>query len=127
MTFNEAVAMTPTKPDDEEEEQDGSGLVHHSLMFAPKTILLVSRMNNFEALKNCLGIIYTVFIENLQYSLETIIGNILGCVHVPPSGGPQVRFSIGGGDRQALQPPLSNTIPVTNSSVALLFSQFECI
>ncbi|CAI9722309.1 myotubularin-related protein 13-like isoform X8 [Octopus vulgaris] len=125
MTFNEAVAMTPTKPDDEEEEQDGSGLVHHSLMFAPKTILLVSRMNNFEALKNCLGIIYTVFIENLQYSLETIIGNILGCVHVPPSGGPQVRFSIGGGDRQALQPPLSNTIPVTNSSVALLFSQFE--
>ncbi|XP_052823707.1 myotubularin-related protein 13 isoform X6 [Octopus bimaculoides] len=124
MTFNEAVAMTPTKPDDEEEEQDGSGLVHHSLMFAPKTILLVSRMNNFEALKNCLGIIYTVFIENLQYSLETIIGNILGCVHVPPSGGPQVRFSIGGGDRQALQPPLSNTIPVTNSSVALLFSQF---
>lgn len=53
MTFNEAVAMTPTKPDDEEEEQDGSTLVHHSLMFAPKTILLVSRNNHFEALKVC--------------------------------------------------------------------------
>lgn len=123
MTFNEAVAMTPTKPDDEEEEQDGSTLVHHSLMFAPKTILLVSRNNHFEALKNCLGIIYTVFIENLQFSLESIIGNILGCVHIPPPGGPQVRFSIGAGDRQALQPPLSSTIPVTNCSVALIFTQ----
>ncbi|CAE1243244.1 SBF1_2 [Acanthosepion pharaonis] len=73
--------------------------------------------------QNCLGIIYTVFIENLQFSLESIIGNILGCVHIPPPGGPQVRFSIGAGDRQALQPPLSSTIPVTNCSVALIFTQ----
>lgn len=36
--------------------------------------------------QNCLGIIYTVFIENLQFSLESIIGNILGCVHIPPPG-----------------------------------------
>ena len=39
------------------------------------------------------------------------------------TGGPQVRFSIGAGDRQALQPPLSSTIPVTKISVALLFQQ----
>ena len=39
------------------------------------------------------------------------------------SGGPQVRFSIGAGDRQALQPPLSNTIPVTGTQVAMLFRQ----
>ena len=38
-------------------------------------------------------------------------------------GGPQVRFSLGAGDRLALQPPLSSTLPVTRSSVALLFQQ----
>lgn len=39
------------------------------------------------------------------------------------TGGPQIRFSIGAGDRQALQPPLSPTLPVTRTSVALLFQQ----
>jgi len=34
-----------------------------------------------------------------------------------------VRFSLGAGDRLALQPPLSSTLPVTRSSVALLFQQ----
>lgn len=55
--------------------------------------------------------------------LETLVGNILGCVQVPPPGGPQVRFSIGAGDRQALQPPLSPSLPVTHTSVNLLFHQ----
>lgn len=39
------------------------------------------------------------------------------------AGGPQVRFSIGAKDRQALQPPLSSSLPVSNTSVALLFDQ----
>lgn len=73
--------------------------------------------------QNCLGIIYTVYIENMPVPLETLIGNILGCVQVPPPGGPQVRFSIGAGDRQALQPPLSPSLPVTHTSVNLLFHQ----
>lgn len=39
----------------------------------------------------------------------------------------QVRFSIGAGDRQALQPPASATIPVTNTTVLSLFNQLgEC-
>lgn len=42
---------------------------------------------------------------------------------VPPPGGPQVRFSIGAGDKQALQPPLSSTLPVTGTSVRELFQQ----
>lgn len=42
---------------------------------------------------------------------------------VPPSGGPQVRFSIGAGDKQALQPPLSQTLPVTGTCVSFLFQQ----
>lgn len=36
-------------------------------------------------------------------------------------GGPQIRFSIGAGDRQALQPSLSATIPVTGTCVYELF------
>ena len=51
------------------------------------------------------------------------MGNILGCIQVPPPGGPQVRFSIGAGDRQALQPPLSPSLPVTHTAVNLLFQQ----
>lgn len=39
------------------------------------------------------------------------------------TGGPQVRFSIGAGDRQALQPPLSSTLPISHDSVALFFDQ----
>lgn len=88
------------------------------LMFS--YLRLTDRYNLFQ---NCLGIIYTVYIENIPIPLETLIGNILGSIQVPPPGGPQVRFSIGAGDRQALQPPLSPTLPVTNTSVYLLFQQ----
>lgn len=64
---------------------------------------------------------YTVYVENIGVPLETLVGNVLGCIQVPAPGGPQVRFSIGAGDRQALQPPTSSTLPVTYSSVCLLF------
>ncbi|PVD33551.1 hypothetical protein C0Q70_04808, partial [Pomacea canaliculata] len=109
-TFHETIAMTPTKPDDADADDHDSTLIHHSLMYAPKSL-------------NCLGIIYTVYMENIQVQIETLIGNILGCIQVPPSGGPQVRFSIGAGDRQALQPPLSSTLPISHDSVALFFDQ----
>lgn len=64
-----------------------------------------------------------MYVENLGIPLETLVGNILGCIQVPPAGGPQVRFSIGAGDRQALQPPISPSLPITHSSVNLLFQQ----
>ncbi|KAH3885775.1 hypothetical protein DPMN_009773 [Dreissena polymorpha] len=48
---------------------------------------------------------------------------MIGCVQAPPLGGPQVRFSIGAGDRQALQPALCSTLPITRHVVALLFQQ----
>lgn len=44
-------------------------------------------------------------------------------LQVPPPGGPQVRFSIGASDKQALQPPLSPTLPVTGMCVSMLFQQ----
>ena len=66
---------------------------------------------------------YTSHIEGYNVSLETLVGNMVGYVQVPAPGGPQVRFSIGAGDRQALQPPASGTLPVTGTTVLALFSQ----
>nr|CAD7393185.1 unnamed protein product [Timema cristinae] len=98
-------------------------ITHHSIMYAPKCLVLVSRLDYIETFRSCLGIIYTVYVENIGVPLETLVGNILGCIQVPPPGGPQVRFSIGAGDRQALQPPLSSSLPTTHTSVCLLFQQ----
>lgn len=64
-----------------------------------------------------------MYVESISVPLETLVGNILGCIQVPPPGGPQVRFSIGAGDRQALQPPISSSLPVTHTAVNLLFQQ----
>ncbi|XP_077995141.1 myotubularin-related protein 13-like isoform X2 [Glandiceps talaboti] len=122
LTFHETVSMTPKKPDEVETEEEG-GLVHHTLMFQPKSIALISRLDYFETFRNCLGIIYTVYIESMNVQIETIIGNLLGSVNIPPPGGPQVRFSLGAGDRQSLQPPLSASIPVSRNTVAVLFQQ----
>lgn len=133
LCFNETVSITPSKPVDEEEDAlDGENtphsislpsITHHSIMYAPKCLVLVSRLDYIETFRNCLGIIYTVYVESVGVPLETLVGNILGCIQVPPPGGPQVRFSIGAGDRQALQPPLTPSLPVTHTAVSLLFQQ----
>ncbi|KAK3881737.1 hypothetical protein Pcinc_013820 [Petrolisthes cinctipes] len=151
LSFNEAVSITPSKPIDEEDDglelgsgSTGSGgtggggsggirgsgmgppvpiITHHSIMYAPKCLVLISRLDYFETFRNCMGIVYTVWMEGLGVSMETLIGNMVGYVQVPPPGGVQVRFSIGAGDRQALQPPASSTLPVTNTSVLSLFNQ----
>lgn len=88
-------------------------------------VCLIYCINNafVKYFQNCLGIIYTVYVENVETPIETLVGNMLGCVQVPQPGGPQVRFSIGAGDRQALQPPISSTLPVTKNSVYLLFQE----
>jgi myotubularin-related protein 5/13 len=49
------------------------------------------------------------------------------CALTLSTGGPQVRFSIGAGDRQALQPPLCSTLPVTHVDVALFFQHLGMI
>ncbi|RZF38820.1 hypothetical protein LSTR_LSTR000523 [Laodelphax striatellus] len=127
LCFNETVSITPSKPVDEDEDGLESDHIptisHHSIMYAPKCLVLVSRLDYIETFRNCLGIIYTVYVESVGTALETLVGNILGCIQVPPPGGPQVRFSIGAGDRQALQPPLTPSLPVTNTAVCLLFQQ----
>jgi myotubularin-related protein 5/13 len=103
LSFYEKMSMIPTKPVDEEEENFAFGnsqifasstVTHHNIMYAPKCLVLVSRLDYSETFKNCLKIIYTVYIENLPFKLETLIGNILGCIQVPSAGGPQVLTNI---------------------------------
>lgn len=51
LTFHETVAMTPTKPDDSDGDEHETNLVHHSLMFAPKSLVLISRLDYFETFR----------------------------------------------------------------------------
>ena len=57
-TFHETVAMTPSKPDDVDADDHDATLIHHSLMYAPKSLVLVSRLDYFEAFRvgnPCMG------------------------------------------------------------------------
>lgn len=90
---------------------------HEDLLYAPKCIVLISRLDYREVFRNCLSIIYAVHVDNLRYSLETLIGNLLTAVKVPLYGGPSVRFSLSAGDCLSLQPPKTVTIPVTGTTV----------
>uniref|UniRef100_H0X3K5 SET binding factor 2 n=1 Tax=Otolemur garnettii TaxID=30611 RepID=H0X3K5_OTOGA len=91
-------------------------------VFAPKSLVLVSRLDYPEVFRACLGLIYTVYVDSLNVSLESLIANLCACL-VPAAGGSQKLFSLGAGDRQLIQTPLHDTLPVTGTSVALLFQQ----
>ncbi|KAK3103033.1 hypothetical protein FSP39_015926, partial [Pinctada imbricata] len=88
LTFNESVSLPPTKSDDVDAESDDTdnSLAVHSLMFSPKCLVVVSRLDYFETFRNCLGIIYSAYVDKLEVQLEVLVGNILGCVQVPPPG-----------------------------------------
>ncbi|XP_045866677.1 myotubularin-related protein 5 isoform X3 [Meles meles] len=99
-------------------------------LFAPKTLVLVSRLDHAEVFRNSLGLIYTIHVEGLNVGLENVIGNLLTCV-IPLAGGSQLdsvedgvrTISLGAGDRQVIQTPLADSLPVSRCSVALLFRQ----
>ncbi|XP_045866680.1 myotubularin-related protein 5 isoform X6 [Meles meles] len=91
-------------------------------LFAPKTLVLVSRLDHAEVFRNSLGLIYTIHVEGLNVGLENVIGNLLTCV-IPLAGGSQRTISLGAGDRQVIQTPLADSLPVSRCSVALLFRQ----
>ncbi|KAG7468531.1 hypothetical protein MATL_G00143640 [Megalops atlanticus] len=107
---------------DEDEEEEGNGLIRPAQVFAPKSLILVSRLDFPEIFRGCLGLIYTVYIDSLNFPLESLVANLFTCL-VPVSGGSQKLFSLGAGDRQLIQTPLSSNLPVTGKSVALLFQQ----
>uniref|UniRef100_A0A8D2LIY0 SET binding factor 2 n=1 Tax=Varanus komodoensis TaxID=61221 RepID=A0A8D2LIY0_VARKO len=122
LTFYEAEinlqVNTCSKTDGEEE----SGLIQPAEVFAPKSLVLVSRLDYPEIFRACLGLVYTAYVDNLNVSLESLIANLCSCF-VPAAGGSQKLFSLGAGDRQLIQTPLHDSLPVTGTSVALLFQQ----
>nr|XP_055173626.1 myotubularin-related protein 13 isoform X3 [Nyctereutes procyonoides] len=111
-----------TKKEEIEGEVEVSGLIQPAEVFAPKSLVLVSRLDYPEIFRACLGLIYTVYVDSLNVSLESLIANLCACL-VPAAGGSQKLFSLGAGDRQLIQTPLHDSLPVTGTSVALLFQQ----
>ncbi|XP_061884675.1 myotubularin-related protein 13 isoform X1 [Entelurus aequoreus] len=107
---------------DDDEEVEDDGLIQPAQVFAPKSLILVSRLDYPEIFRGCLGLIYTVYIDSLSFPLEGLVANLF-IFHVPMAGGSQKLFSLGAGDRQLIQTPLNDTLPVTCKSVALLFQQ----
>uniref|UniRef100_A0A8C1RX30 SET binding factor 2 n=1 Tax=Cyprinus carpio TaxID=7962 RepID=A0A8C1RX30_CYPCA len=125
LTFFEAEGSKTLEADgdvaeDVDEEEDG--LIQPAQIFAPKSLILVSRLDYPEIFRGCLGLIYTVYIDSLSFPLEGLVANLFTCL-VPLGGGSQKLFSLGAGDRQLIQTPLNDTLPVSGKSVALLFQQ----
>uniref|UniRef100_A0A8B9DCW1 SET binding factor 1 n=1 Tax=Anser cygnoides TaxID=8845 RepID=A0A8B9DCW1_ANSCY len=124
-TFWEAVesAQPQSHPrNGEEEEESSSSPVQPAQLFAPKSLVLVSRLDHAEVFRNSLGLIYTIYVDGLSVSLENVIGNLLTCT-IPITGGAQRTISLGAGDRQVIQTPINDSLPVSSCSVALLFRQ----
>uniref|UniRef100_A0AAQ4S4U5 SET binding factor 2 n=1 Tax=Gasterosteus aculeatus aculeatus TaxID=481459 RepID=A0AAQ4S4U5_GASAC len=119
LTFYEAEVNLQVNEDEEAEED---GLIQPAQVFAPKSLILVSRLDYPEIFRGCLGLIYTVHIDSLSFPLESLVANLFA-FQVPVAGGSQKLFSLGAGDRQLIQTPLNDTLPITCKSVGLLFQQ----
>ncbi|XP_072258077.1 myotubularin-related protein 5 isoform X6 [Pyxicephalus adspersus] len=104
------------------EAEEGSLLPLSTQLYAPKTLVLVSRLDHPEVFRDSLGLIYTIHTDGLSVSLENVVGNVLTCI-VPVTGGSQRTISLGAGDRQVIQTPICDSLPISNCSVALLFRQ----
>ncbi|XP_034019214.1 myotubularin-related protein 5 isoform X3 [Thalassophryne amazonica] len=135
-----------------DEVDEEPAVIHPAQVFAPKSLVLVSRLDYTEVFRNCLGLIYTVHVDSLSAPLETVIGNLLTCV-IPIAGGSQINESpvcsldkvpqalacdwllaclqrtitLGAGDRQVIQTPINDLLPVSGSSVAQLFRQLGIV
>ncbi|XP_070847740.1 myotubularin-related protein 5 isoform X3 [Chaetodon trifascialis] len=119
-----------------DEVYEEPAVVQPAQVFAPKSLVLVSRLDYTEVFRNCLGLIYTVHVDGLSVPLETVIGNLLTCV-IPIAGGSQPgqeereeslrTITLGAGDRQVIQTPIDDSLPVSGSSVAQLFRQLGIV
>ncbi|RXM97783.1 Myotubularin-related protein 5 [Acipenser ruthenus] len=151
-TFWEAVEDSQPQKSRSGEDDEDSGIIQPAQMFAPKSLVLVSQLDHTEVFRNCLGLIYTVHVEGLKVPLETLIGNLLTCF-IPIAGGSQMfdstvcsfnlvpqnlacdwllgcfqrTITLGAGDRQVIQTPINDSLPVSGCSVALLFRQLGII
>ncbi|KAM9334531.1 myotubularin-related protein 5 [Symphorus nematophorus] len=121
---NSQLQKNETSEADEVDEEPA--VVQSAQVFAPKSLVLVSRLDYTEVFRNCLGLIYTVHVDGLSVPLETVIGNLLTCV-IPIAGGSQRTITLGAGDRQIIQTPIDDSLPVSGSSVAQLFRQLGIV
>ncbi|XP_075064591.1 myotubularin-related protein 5 isoform X4 [Mixophyes fleayi] len=127
-TFWEEIAQNLI--DQRDGEAEDAPLPSAAQLYAPKTLVLVSRLDHPEVFRDSLGLIYTIHTDGLSVSLENVIGNLLTCT-VPVAGGSQSdleqdfmrTISLGAGDRQVIQTPICDSLPVSNCSVAMLFRQ----
>ncbi|XP_053506818.1 myotubularin-related protein 5 isoform X4 [Ictalurus furcatus] len=138
----------------EADEDESPDLIQTAQLYAPKSLVVVSRLDHTEVFRNCLGLIYTVHVEHVNVPLETVIGNLLTCV-IPIAGGSQINdtpvcslsdwllgcfqpgeedredvlrtITLGAGDRQVIQTPISDSLPVSGCSVAQLFRQLGIV
>ncbi|XP_058273083.1 myotubularin-related protein 5 isoform X2 [Hemibagrus wyckioides] len=128
----------------EADEDESPDLMQPEQLYAPKSLVLVSRLDHTEVFRNCLGLIYTVHVEHINVPLETVIGNLLTCV-IPIAGGSQINdppvcslsdwllgcfqrtITLGAGDRQVIQTPINDSLPVSGCSVAHLFRQLGIV
>ncbi|XP_054656092.1 myotubularin-related protein 5 isoform X3 [Dunckerocampus dactyliophorus] len=137
-------------------------IIQPTQVFAPKSLVLVSRLDYTEVFRNCLALVYTVHVDGMTVPLETVIGNLLTCV-IPIAGGSQIiessvcsldkvlqvpacdwllaclqpgqeesgdslrTITLGAGDRQVIQTPINDSLPVSGSSAAQLFRQLGIV
>ncbi|CAB1416157.1 unnamed protein product [Pleuronectes platessa] len=119
-----------------DEVDEDLAVVQAAKVFAPKSLVLVSRLDYTEVFRNCLGLVYTIYVDGLSAPLETVIGNLLTCV-IPIAGGSQPgqeereerlrTITLGAGDRQVVQTPINDALPVSGSTVAQLFRQLGIV
>uniref|UniRef100_A0A8C3AWJ1 SET binding factor 1 n=1 Tax=Cyclopterus lumpus TaxID=8103 RepID=A0A8C3AWJ1_CYCLU len=109
-----------------DEADEVLAVVQPAQVFAPKSLVLVSRLDHTEVFRNCLGLIYTVHVDGLTVPLETVVGNLLTCI-IPIAGGSQRTITLGAGDRQVIQTPIDDSLPVSGSTVAQLFRQLGIV
>ncbi|XP_072233346.1 myotubularin-related protein 5 isoform X10 [Leuresthes tenuis] len=125
-TFWEGLDNPQSEASEVDEADEEPAVVQPAKIFAPKSLVLVSRLDYTEVFRNCLGLIYTIHVDGLSVPLETVIGNLLTCI-IPIAGGSQRTITLGAGDRQVIQTPINDSLPVSGSSVAQLFRQLGII
>uniref|UniRef100_A0A4W6EHL8 SET binding factor 1 n=1 Tax=Lates calcarifer TaxID=8187 RepID=A0A4W6EHL8_LATCA len=125
-TFWEDLDNPQVRKTEADEVDEELAVVQPAKVFAPKSLVLVSRLDYTEVFRNCLGLIYTIHVDGLTVPLETVIGNLLTCV-IPIAGGSQRTITLGAGDRQVIQTPINDSLPVSGSSVAQLFRQLGIV
>ncbi|XP_051546862.1 myotubularin-related protein 5-like [Myxocyprinus asiaticus] len=125
-TFWESVENPQKDVPSEADEDDSPDVLQPAQLYAPKSLVLVSRLDHTEVFRNCLSLIYTVHVDGLNVPMETVIGNLLTCI-IPIAGGSQRTITLGAGDRQVIQTPLNDSLPVSGCSVAQLFRQLGIV